>query len=113
MRFDHWFYTHTYHDGYNGFPERMLFNLFTDPQQRNNLAATHPPICEDAESRLSSWHQQMIETIANPDWGDPMQTVLSEGGPMRGALPQLLADMDEIGAHEAAEQFRRRYAEEI
>ena len=55
----------------------------------------------------------MIETIANPDWGDPMQTVLSEGGPMRGALPQLLADMDEIGAHEAAEQFRRRYAEEI
>ena len=113
VRFDHWFYTHTYHDGYNGFPERMLFDLFTDPHQRNNLAATHPPLCEEAETRLSAWHQQMIETMANPDWGDPMQTVLTEGGPMRGALPQLLAEMEEIGAHEAAEQLRRRHADEL
>ena len=87
----------SYHDGYHAFPDRMLFNVKTDPNEQNDLAAKSPELVDMAMSLLDQWHVQMMRTATCPQ--DPMATVLCEGGPfhLRGELPAYLARLQKTG----------------
>ena len=80
VRFDGWLYIRTYHDGHNGFPKEMLFNLKDDPYEQHNLAEERRDICKDAVYYLNEWHDEMMSTM---DFDvDPLWTVMKEGGPL-------------------------------
>lgn len=80
VRFDDWLYIRSYHDGHNGFPKEMLFNLKDDPFEQNNLAEERRDICKEAVYFLNEWHDEMMATM---DFDvDPLWTVMKEGGPL-------------------------------
>ncbi|MRH43291.1 sulfatase-like hydrolase/transferase [Aquibacillus halophilus] len=80
VRFDDWLYIRTYHDGHNGFPKEMLFNIKEDPHEQRNLAENRRDICKDAVYYLNEWHDEMMSTM---DFDvDPLWTVMKEGGPL-------------------------------
>ncbi|EKN65236.1 sulfatase [Neobacillus bataviensis LMG 21833] len=80
VRFGDWLYIRSYHDGHNGFPKEMLYNLAEDPYEQNNLAMDRRDICKDAVYFLNEWHDEMMETMAFDV--DPLWTVMREGGPL-------------------------------
>ncbi|MCX5662404.1 MAG: sulfatase [Planctomycetota bacterium] len=86
VRFEDYLAIRTYHDGYRGYPESMLFDLKRDPHEQHDLAPARPDLMARAMSMLSGWHAEMMRTATHPT--DPMWTVLSEGGPAqtRGTL---------------------------
>ncbi|MCH6265023.1 sulfatase [Neobacillus citreus] len=80
VRFEDWLYIRTYHDGHNGFPKEMLFNLKDDPYEQHNLAEERRDICKTAVYFLNEWHDEMMSTM---DFDvDPLWTVMKEGGPL-------------------------------
>jgi Arylsulfatase A and related enzymes len=81
----------SYHDGYHGFPDVMLFNVAEDPHEQRDLAESHPELVREAMAHLDAWHGEMMRTATTGE--DPMWTVIREGGPLhtRGALPAYLA----------------------
>ena len=80
VRFGDWLYIRSYHDGYNGFPKEMLFNLTEDPYEQVNLAKERRDICKEAVYILNEWHDEMMGSM-NFDV-DPLWTVMKEGGPL-------------------------------
>jgi arylsulfatase A-like enzyme len=67
----------TWHDGYHGYPEMMLFDLAADPHQQNDLASERPDLVARANELLSRWDSE----VPVGDGGeDPIQTVVGEGG---------------------------------
>jgi hypothetical protein len=87
VRFDHYLFLRSYHDGYHGFPEHLLFDLAIDPHEQHNLAPQCPDLVGTALTMLDNWYGHMMTTATHPQ--DPMWTVLQEGGPLhtRGHLP--------------------------
>lgn len=79
VRFKDWLYIRTYHDGYNGFPKEMLFDLKHDPYEQHNLAGEYTEICKEAVYLLNEWHDGMMGSMDCDT--DPLWTVLKEGGP--------------------------------
>lgn len=110
VRFDDWLCIRTWHDGYHPFPEWMLFDLAADPHETRDLAGERPEVVEDAMRRLDAWHAEMARTATRP--GDPMQTVLAEGGPfhVRGQLPRYLERLRATGREHQARELEARYA---
>ena len=94
VRFQHdaeaWMMIRSYHDGYHGFPDVMLFNLTDDPHEQHDLAADRPEVVGRAMTLLDRWLGEMMRTATTPR--DPMWTVLHEGGAFhtRGRLPGYL-----------------------
>jgi arylsulfatase A-like enzyme len=99
----------TYHDGYHGYPETMLFDLTGDPHEQRDLAATEPALVERALAAIDRWHGEMM--ISSPLDGDPLWTVLREGGPkhVRGELPAYLERLRATGRGRWAELLERRH----
>lgn len=85
VRFNHentaYHLVRTFHDGFHAFPDVMLFDLDADPHQQHDLAPARPDLVDLAQTYLQSWQAEMD---AKSPHGDPMQTVLSEGGPFHG-----------------------------
>jgi choline-sulfatase len=79
VRFDQWICIRTYHDGYHGFPEVMLFDLGADPHEQFDLAPGRPDVVATAMGRLESWREQAMSSMTTRV--DPLETVLAEGGP--------------------------------
>ncbi|MEH7272235.1 sulfatase [Neobacillus vireti] len=80
VRFGDWLYIRSYHDGHNGFPKEMLFNLIEDPYEQVNLAEERRDICKEAVYHLNEWHDEMMSSM---DFDvDPLWTVMNEGGPL-------------------------------
>ncbi|MGF1483838.1 MAG: sulfatase [Opitutales bacterium] len=90
VRWDHWMLVRSYHEGYHGFPDLMLFDLANDPHEQHNLAESHPEVVGEGLKRLDAWVTDQLKTAT--DAIDPMQTVLAEGGAFhtRGMLPTYL-----------------------
>ncbi|MBB6429165.1 sulfatase family protein [Algisphaera agarilytica] len=125
VRFDEgdhrWLYIRTYHDGFHPFPDHMLFDLASDPQEQHNLADAHPEVLREANWRLSGWHDEAMSKIArdSADVTDPMRTVLREGGPYHACsyihgrrseeLTRYLQKLRDSGRAAAAENLERRY----
>ena len=101
VRFDHgdgeFLCIRSYHDGYHGFPDRMLLDLKHDPHEQNDLADARPDLVARSMEMLDRWHADMMRTATHAQ--DPMWTVLREGGPLhtRGALPGYLRRLKESG----------------
>ena len=103
VRWDDWICIRSYHDGFHGFPDVMLFDLARDPHQQHNLAESQPERVRAALARLESWHAEMMESASQPT--DPMRTVLAEGGPWHtvGRLPEYLERLRATGRSERAD----------
>lgn len=110
VRFDDWIFIRTYHDGYHELPERMLFDLASDPHEQENLAEKRPEITSLALDRLDRWHAEMMHD--HPTGTDPLWTVLREGGPwhVRGRLEAYLERLRETGRSAAADRLDARPA---
>jgi len=123
VRWDHWLYMRTYHDGFHLFPQEMLFDLATDPHEQNDLAAKRGDICREGAWRLARWHDQQMQKIAKlfpHDLADPLWTVVAEGGPFhalhekgRSPLPKYLARLEATGRAEGAAALRKKYPEAL
>ncbi len=118
VRFGQWLYIRTYHDGFRLFPQEMLFDLVADPHEEHNLADSKPDVCREGAWRLMRWHDQQMQKIAEHfpgDSGDPLWTVVSEGGPAhalhdeRSPLPKYLKRLEATGRADGAEQLRAKY----
>jgi arylsulfatase A-like enzyme len=109
VRWEDWLCLRSYHDGYHGFPPVMLFNVAADPQLQHDLAAGQAEVCEAAVARLDRWTTDMVAHPTHP--GDPMQTVLQEGGPLhtRGCLPAYLARLRATGRGDGARLLERMH----
>jgi arylsulfatase A-like enzyme len=80
VRWGDYLWMRTWHDGYHLFADQMLFDLRSDSHEMVDLAADNPDLCAGAQAMYEQWHRQMMQTM--PDgWGDPLDTVLEEGGP--------------------------------
>lgn len=103
-----WLCIRTYHDGYHGFPEVMLFDVEADPHEREDVAAKNPEVVADLMAKLAGWHAAAMMTSATDV--DPMWTLLREGGPfhVRGELPAYLERLRATGREEWAERFATR-----
>jgi arylsulfatase A-like enzyme len=97
VRFDRWLMIKSYHDGYHAFPDVMLFDVESDPHEQRDVAPQHPQVVRDAMAKLGAWLDDMKRTATHPI--DPMQTVLSEGGPYhtRNQLPAYLKRLRSTG----------------
>jgi arylsulfatase A-like enzyme len=80
VRWGDYIWIRSWHDGFHLFDDEMLFNLKDDPFETKNLAADEPEHCAQARAKYEEWHLRMMETMPE-GWGDPMDTVLEEGGP--------------------------------
>lgn len=105
-----WLLVRSYHDGHHGFPERMLFELDSDPHEQRDLAGERPELCEKALGLLDAWHGEMMRTATHPI--DPMWTVLAEGGPKhtKGELEAYLARLRATGRGHFADLLEARHA---
>jgi choline-sulfatase len=102
----------TYHDGYHDFGELMLFDVGADPHEQRDLAAARPEVVRAALAHLDQWHADMMRTATHP--GDPMWTVMREGGPkhIRGELLAYIARLQATGrSHHAAALAARHPAD--
>ena len=64
------------YDGYNLFPQEMLFDVEQDPHELVNLAEERHDICAEAVHRLSAWHDNMMQTMPPGTREDPLWTVI-------------------------------------
>jgi arylsulfatase A-like enzyme len=103
----------TYHDGYHGYPDTMLFDLATDPHEQNDLQAARPAVVNEALARLERWLAEMMTTATHP--ADPMWMVLHEGGPkhVRGELPAYLQRLRATGRAHWADLLAARHPKEL
>lgn len=109
VRFDRWLYMRTYHDGFNLFPNEMLFDIDADPHQTMDLAGERSEVCRDAAYLLNEWHDEMMKTMDSAT--DPLRTVIREGGPLH-AKGQLKSYCDFLKGSDrsyAIEELRSRH----
>jgi arylsulfatase A-like enzyme len=88
VRWAEWLYIRTYHDGFHLFPDEMLFDVKRDPFEQDDLAAARPDIVREGAGRLARWHAAQMSRLASvfEDAGDPLETVIREGGPYHARL---------------------------
>lgn len=80
VRWGNYLWMKTWHDGFHLFDEEMLFNLKDDSFESVNMVDKQPGLRKEAQKKYAEWHQQMMNTMPE-GWGDPLDTVLEEGGP--------------------------------
>ncbi len=113
VRFADYLCMRSYHDGYHGFNDVMLFDIATDPHEQHDLAGDRPAAVAQAMRLLDNWHGEMMSTSATGI--DPMWTVLREGGAFhtRGELPNYLRRLRETGRAACADRLATRHAAEV
>lgn len=116
VRWDDYIWIRTWHDGFHLFDEEMLFNLKDDPRETNNLAEAQPEQCETAHTKYQTWHRSMMDSMP-AGWGDPMETVLEEGGPFhaRGMIRAKAYDhrLEATGRGEHLAELKKRHPQEF
>ncbi len=102
----------SYHDGYHGFPDIMLFNVKEDPHEQHNLAEEKPELVNTAMAMLAEWQAQMARTATHHR--DPMLTVLGEGGPhhTRGELPAYIKRLRQTDRSYWADHLAAKHSRE-
>ena len=113
VRWDHWLYMRTYHDGYHLFPREMLFDMKADPHQTTNLAAQRRDICAQGAAQLLDWHDRMMATSDTDK--DPLWTTIREGGPFhaKGHLPKYVEYLKATERGWAVEELTKRHPGEF
>jgi arylsulfatase A-like enzyme len=110
VRFEDYLCMRTYHDGYHGFPDIMLYDVAGDPHEQFDLAEKDPARVAQAMAFLEAWQAEMVQTSANDS--DPIATVMREGGPfhVRGELPAYLDRLRKTGRAQWADALTIRHA---
>jgi arylsulfatase A-like enzyme len=116
VRWGDYLWMKTWHDGFHLFDEEMLFNLKDDPHEAVNLADAQPELCSAAREKYKAWHQQMMKTMP-AGWGDPLDTVLEEGGPYH-ARGRIKVDnyrerLEQTGRGEQVAELKKRHPGEF
>ena len=113
VRFGPWIYMRTYHDGYHMLPQEMLFDIDEDPHETHDLAPERPEVCREAAHRYLAWHDSMMATAVVKT--DPMQTVLSEGGPFHanGQLAAYCEFLEKTDRAYAIPELKARHPREF
>jgi len=99
---ENWLMMRTYDTGLKAFPSVMLFQTDTDPHLQQNVAEKHPAAAAQLGTMLETWHDEMMQSSQTHI--DPLQTVISEGGPYhtRSSLEMYAQRLRETGrAHHA------------
>jgi len=112
VRFERYLCIRTYHDGYHGYPDVMLFDIEADPHEQQDLADKEPAIVDHALRLLEEWH---VEAMRRSSTGiDPMWTVLREGGPWhtRGHLRDYLTRLRDTGRGSWADDLEAKHGAE-
>ena len=109
VRFDRWLMIKSYHDGYHAFPDVMLFDVESDPHEQRDVAPQYPQVVRDAMAKLDAWLDYMKGTATHS--ADPMQTVLSEGGPYhtRNQLPAYVKRLRQTGRSKWADLLAAKH----
>ena len=112
VRFGDHHFIRTYHDGFHGLPDVLLFDLKNDLHEQHDLALQRPDLVQRASAVLENWQADMLRTATHPI--DPMWTVLRDGGPFhtRGCLPHYLKQLRATGRAAWADRFAKRYPTE-
>jgi arylsulfatase A-like enzyme len=112
VRWENWLLLRSYHEGYHGLQEIMLFDLASDPHEQHDLAAERPGVVAEGMRRLEMWVTQQLRTATHAI--DPMQTVLAEGGAFhtRGMLPDYLQRLRATDRAQWADWLEARYPDE-
>jgi arylsulfatase A-like enzyme len=110
VRFEDYLCIRSYHDGYHGFPEVMLFDVREDPHEQRDLAGERPEVVGRAMGMLEGWVGEMMRG-GRPGAGDPMWEVVAEGGPLhvRGELGKYLERLRATGREGWAERIGRMH----
>ena len=103
----------TYHDGYHGYPDTMLFDVQTDPHEQHDLARAEPGLVDRGQALLERWLAEAMVSASHPQ--DPMWVVLHEGGPkhVRGNLPRYLDRLRATGRERWAKHLAARHPREL
>lgn len=104
-----YFCLRSYHDGYHGFPDVMLFDVGEDPHEQVDLATSRPAVATRAMAMLEDWHGEMMRSATHPQ--DPMWTVMREGGSFhtRGELPKYLERLRATGRGNWADHLAAKH----
>ena len=86
VRTGDWLYLRTYHDGFHGLADQLLFDVAADPHEQDDLSDERPDVCADADEVLVSWRDDALSRSSTGI--DPLDVVIAEGGPwhVRGRL---------------------------
>ncbi len=112
VRWEDYLCLRSYHDGYHGFPDVMLFDTVCDPHEQQDLAPEKPDLVGQGMALLDGWYGEMMRTATHGQ--DPLWTVLREGGAYhtRGCLPKYLRRLRETGRSEWAERLAAMHPRE-
>ena len=85
----------------------MLFDLDADPHEQTDLADLKPELVEKGKAILSKWKEDELERATHKV--DPLETVMSEGGPYLAVMVMSEGDGSRgLGIEfETREQFYR------
>jgi arylsulfatase A-like enzyme len=113
VRWDRWLMMRVYDPGLKPVPDCMLFDLDQDPHQLVNLAERRPEVLNEGLARLERWTARQLAT--SPETVDPLQTVLSEGGPFHTRNPRefekYLRRLRETDRADCADELEARWGE--
>ena len=112
VRFADWLAIFTYHDGFHGFPEVMMFDVVADPHEQHDMANSHPEIVAHAADLVDRWHADAMRRTNNGR--DPLETVIREGGPwhVRGHLDRYVNRLRDTGRAEWADRLTAAHPHE-
>jgi arylsulfatase A-like enzyme len=105
VRFADWLVIYTYHDGFHGFPEVMVFDVAVDPHEQHDVAGLQPEVVGHAAQLLEQWRADALRRSLHGR--DPLETVIREGGPwhVRGHLDRYLRRLRETDRAEWADRL--------
>jgi len=103
----------SYHDGYHGFPDIMLFDVENDPHEQHNLALEKPDVANVAMSILDDWVGRMMRTASHGQ--DPLWTVMNAGGAFhtRGQLPKYIDRLKDTGRSAWADRLASKHPRDL
>lgn len=92
----------------------MLFDLTADPHEQSDRAPEDAAACAEGAARLLRWHDAMMASMPDGATGDPLRTVLAEGGPLhaRGMLAEYCRRLEATERAWAVPELRRRHPQE-
>jgi len=113
VRFEQYLCIRSYHDGYHGFPDVVLYDVENDPHMTMDLAQTMPGKVAEAMRRLDAWYASAMASATTPQ--DPMWTVLHAGGPehTRGCLADYLRRLRSTGRGDWADRLEQAHQKEL
>lgn len=109
-------YIHTYHDGYHpNYKREMLFDLYADYYEQNDISKQNPEIVILAKSILFDWKDEQMAKLHPGQTEDPLWYIYHNGGPFhaKNHAQMYHKNLINIGEFEKAKVIADRYKNEF